>query len=139
MANRKKIGLIGAGNIGGELARLCANKELGDVFLFDIPAKENFAKGKALDLEQNSSVLGYDASVTGTGKWEDMAGADMIAFYEGFTQGARCTLHLRVQAGRDPHHSWEAAARAFAVALRGCFGANPFRAGLTAGVKGTLD
>ena len=70
---------------------------------------------------------------------EDMAGADMIAFYEGFTQGARCTLHLRVQAHRDPHHSWEAAARAFAVALRGCFAPNPFRAGLTAGVKGTLD
>ena len=42
MANRKKIGLIGAGNIGGELARLCANKELGDVVLFDIAAKENF-------------------------------------------------------------------------------------------------
>jgi imidazoleglycerol-phosphate dehydratase len=70
---------------------------------------------------------------------EDMASADMVAFYEGFTQGGRCTLHLRVLAGRDPHHSWEAAARAFAVALRGCFGANPFRAGLTAGVKGTLD
>jgi len=70
---------------------------------------------------------------------EDMAAADMIAFYEGFAQGARCTLHLRVTAGRDPHHSWEAAARAFAVALRGCFAAMPFRAGLTAGVKGTLD
>ena len=37
---RKKIGLIGAGNIGGELARLLANKELGDVWLYDIPAKE---------------------------------------------------------------------------------------------------
>src|SRR5271154_4743389 len=57
MANRKKIGLIGAGNIGGELARLCANEELGDVFLFDIAPKESFAKGKALDLEQNGAVL----------------------------------------------------------------------------------
>ena len=63
MANRKKIGLIGAGNIGGELARLCAADELGDVWLYDIPAKENFAKGKALDLEQNSSVIGYDAHI----------------------------------------------------------------------------
>ncbi len=78
MPTRKKIGLIGAGNIGGELARLCANKELGDVVLFDIPAKENFAKGKALDLEQNSSVLGYDSKITGTSKWEDMAGADVL-------------------------------------------------------------
>ncbi|MBX3197640.1 MAG: malate dehydrogenase [Labilithrix sp.] len=78
MATRKKIGLIGAGNIGGELARLCANKELGDVVLFDIPAKESFAKGKALDLEQNSSVIGYDSAITGSAKWEDLKGADVL-------------------------------------------------------------
>ena len=70
---------------------------------------------------------------------EDMLGADMVAFYEGFAQGARCTLRLKLSEGKDPHHSWEAAARAFAVALRGCFEPMPFRAGLTAGVKGTLD
>jgi malate dehydrogenase len=78
MIKRKKIGLIGAGNIGGELARLCANKELGDVWLYDIPAKENFAKGKALDLEQNGSVLGYDSHVHGTASWADLAGADVL-------------------------------------------------------------
>ena len=78
MPTRKKIGLIGAGNIGGELARLCANAQLGDVYLFDIAAKENFAKGKALDLEQNSAILGYDAKITGTSKWEDMEGADVL-------------------------------------------------------------
>ena len=78
MPTRKKIGLIGAGNIGGELARLCANAELGDVVLFDIPAKENFAKGKALDLEQNSAILGYDAKITGTSSWADMEGADVL-------------------------------------------------------------
>src|SRR6478672_13079585 len=78
MATRKKIGLIGAGNIGGELARLIANKELGDVYLFDIAAKENFAKGKALDLEQNSAILGYDAAVKGTASWADLEGADVL-------------------------------------------------------------
>lgn len=78
MPTRKKIGLIGAGNIGGELARLCANAELGDVVLFDIPAKENFAKGKALDLEQNSAILGYDSKITGTSNWADMEGADVL-------------------------------------------------------------
>jgi len=78
MPTRKKIGLIGAGNIGGELARLCANKELGDVWLYDIPAKENFAKGKALDLEQNGSVLGYDSSIRGTSSWTDLEGADVL-------------------------------------------------------------
>jgi malate dehydrogenase len=83
MATRKKIGLIGAGNIGGELARLCANEELGDVLLFDIPAKENFAKGKALDLEQNGSVLGYDASIRGTSSWTDLEGADVLIITAG--------------------------------------------------------
>src|SRR3954453_15100636 len=78
MATRKKIALIGAGNIGGELASLAVSKQLGDVVMYDIPVKENFAKGKALDLEQNGSVLGYDSRVTGTGKWEDCAGADVI-------------------------------------------------------------
>ena len=80
---RKKIGLIGAGNIGGELARLFANKELGDVVLFDIAAKEKFAKGKALDLEQNGSVLGYDARITGSSNWEDLKGADVLVITAG--------------------------------------------------------
>jgi malate dehydrogenase len=80
---RRKIGLIGAGNIGGELARLFANKELGDVVLFDIAAKEKFAKGKALDLEQNGSVVGYDARITGSSSWEDLKGADVLVITAG--------------------------------------------------------
>jgi malate dehydrogenase len=83
MPTRKKIGLIGAGNIGGELARLCAAKELGDVWLFDIPTKENFAKGKALDLEQNAAVVGYDSTVRGTSNWADLEGADVLIITAG--------------------------------------------------------
>jgi malate dehydrogenase len=75
---RKKIGLIGAGNIGGELANLAVTRQLGDVVLFDIPAKENFAKGKALDLEQATALSGADARVSGTSKWEDLSGADVL-------------------------------------------------------------
>ncbi|HVZ72290.1 MAG TPA: malate dehydrogenase, partial [Polyangia bacterium] len=71
--SRKKISLIGAGNIGGELAALVARKELGDVVLFDIPEKEGVAKGKALDLEQNGAVLGWDANVKGSSSWDDVA------------------------------------------------------------------
>lgn len=76
--SRKKIALIGAGNIGGELANLCVSKQLGDVVLFDIAPKEKFAKGKALDLEQATALSGSDASVTGSSNWEDCAGADVI-------------------------------------------------------------
>ena len=80
---RKKIALIGAGNIGGELANLCIAKQLGDVVLFDIPAKENFAKGKALDLEQASALSGCDSKVIGTSNWEDCAGADVLVITAG--------------------------------------------------------
>jgi malate dehydrogenase len=80
---RKKIGLIGAGNIGGELANLAATKQLGDVVLFDIPAKEKFAQGKALDLEQASALSGSDAKITGTSSWEDLAGVDVLIITAG--------------------------------------------------------
>jgi malate dehydrogenase len=83
MPNRKKIGLIGAGNIGGELARLVASEELGDVFLFDIAPKENFAKGKALDLEQNGAVAGYDVNIRGTSSWSDLEGSDVLIITAG--------------------------------------------------------
>jgi malate dehydrogenase len=80
---RKKIALIGAGNIGGELASLAARNELGDVVLFDIPEKEGVAKGKALDLEQNGAILGHDARITGSSNWADCAGADVVVITAG--------------------------------------------------------
>ena len=78
MPRRNKIALIGAGNIGGELAALAARRELGDVVLFDIPEKVGVAQGKALDLEQNGAVLGYDAKISGSSSWDDCAGADVV-------------------------------------------------------------
>jgi len=80
---RKKIALIGAGNIGGELASLVARNELGDVVLFDIPEKEGVAKGKALDLEQNGAILGSDAKITGSSNWADCAGSDVVIITAG--------------------------------------------------------
>jgi len=62
---RKKIALIGAGQIGGTLALLAGQKELGDIVLFDIPQAEGVAKGKALDIAQLSPVEGFDAAYFG--------------------------------------------------------------------------
>ena len=73
---RKKIALIGAGNIGGTLAHLAALKGLGDVVLFDVV--EGVPQGKALDLSQCSPVEGFDATITGTNDYKDIAGADVI-------------------------------------------------------------
>jgi len=75
---RKKVALIGAGNIGGELAMLVARRELGDVVLLDIPEKEGVAKGKALDLMQAGAVDGYDAKILGTSNYDDIKGADVV-------------------------------------------------------------
>jgi len=83
MPRRNKIALIGAGNIGGELAALAARSELGDVVLFDIAEKEGVAKGKALDLEQNGAVLGYDAGITGSSSWAEVAGSDVVIITAG--------------------------------------------------------
>jgi len=73
---RKKIALIGAGNIGGTLAHLAAQKELGDVVLFDVV--EGVPQGKALDLAQCGPVEGFDTKITGTNDYADIAGADVI-------------------------------------------------------------
>jgi malate dehydrogenase len=73
---RKKIALIGAGNIGGTLAHLAATKELGDVVLFDVV--EGIPQGKALDLSQCGPVERFDATITGTNDYADIAGADVI-------------------------------------------------------------
>ncbi|HEY0446660.1 MAG TPA: malate dehydrogenase [Allosphingosinicella sp.] len=72
---RKKIALIGAGNIGGTLAHLAAIKEMGDIILFDVV--EGVPEGKALDLAQAGPVEGYDAALKGTSDYADIAGADV--------------------------------------------------------------
>ena len=72
---RPKIALIGAGQIGGTLAHLVALKELGDVILFDIA--EGTPQGKALDIAQSGPSEGFDAAMTGTNAYADLAGADV--------------------------------------------------------------
>ncbi|HEY8591691.1 MAG TPA: malate dehydrogenase [Sphingomicrobium sp.] len=73
---RRKIALIGAGMIGGTLAHLAAMRELGDIVLFDIA--EGIPQGKALDISQCGPVDGFDAKLTGTNDYADIAGADVI-------------------------------------------------------------
>ena len=78
---RKKITLIGAGQIGGTLAHLIALKELGDVVLFDVAA--GIAKGKALDIAQSSPVNGFNISLSGTNNYEDTKNSDVIIITAG--------------------------------------------------------
>ena len=78
---RKKITLIGAGQIGGTLAQLIALKELGDVILFDVAA--GIAKGKALDIAQSSPVNNFNINLTGTDNYEDTRDSDVIIITAG--------------------------------------------------------
>ena len=73
---RKKIALIGAGQIGGTLALLAGLKELGDIVLFDIV--EGIPQGKALDLLQASPIEGFDAKLAGANKYSAIKGADVV-------------------------------------------------------------
>lgn len=73
---RKKIALIGSGQIGGTLAHLAGLKELGDIVLFDIA--EGIPQGKGLDIAESSPVDGFDAGYKGTNSYEDIKGADVI-------------------------------------------------------------
>ena len=78
---RKKITLIGAGQIGGTLAHLIALKELADVVLFDVAA--GIAKGKALDIAQSSPVNGFNVNLSGTDNYEDTKNSDVIIITAG--------------------------------------------------------
>ena len=78
---RKKITLIGAGQIGGTLAHLIALKGLADVVLFDVA--EGIAKGKALDIAQSSPVNGFDVNLMGTSNYEDTKKSDVIIITAG--------------------------------------------------------
>ena len=78
---KKKISLIGAGQIGGTLAHLIGLKELGNIVLFDVVS--GIAKGKALDIAQSSSVDGFDVKLIGTDQYEDIKSSDVIIITAG--------------------------------------------------------
>ncbi len=88
---RKKIALIGGGQIGQILAMLAAQKELGDIVLLDIPELENPAKGKALDLMEMAPHGNYDATIAGTSDYKDIAGADVVIVTAGRPRQAGMT------------------------------------------------
>jgi malate dehydrogenase len=80
---RKKISLIGGGQIGGILALIGTQKELGDIVILDIPQVEGMVKGKALDIMELRPHDGYDANITGTSDYKDIADSDVVVITAG--------------------------------------------------------
>ena len=83
MMKRAKITVIGGGNVGASCALWAASKELGDVVVLDIPDAENLVKGKMLDLAQCSPIERFDANITGTADYADIAGSDVVVITAG--------------------------------------------------------
>lgn len=108
---RKKIALIGAGNIGGSMAHLALLKGLGDVVMFDVV--EGLPQGKALDLSHAGPVEGFDGNITGTNKYDDIAGADVCIVTAGIARkpgmsrddllGTNCKILNSVAEGIKKH------------------------------------
>jgi len=88
---RKKIALIGGGQIGQILAMIVSQKELGDIVILDIPAYENPVKGKALDLMEMAPHGDYDANIIGTSNYKDIEGADVVIVTAGKPREAGMT------------------------------------------------
>ena len=80
---RKKITLIGGGQIGGNLALIATQKELGNVVIFDIPQSEGMVKGKALDIMQLRPHDGYDTNIVGTSDYNEIKDSDVIIITAG--------------------------------------------------------
>ena len=80
---RRKLSVIGAGNVGATLAQRLAEQEWGDVVLVDIPQTEGMPAGKALDIQQSGLVYGYDTRVTGATAYGPTAGSDIVVITAG--------------------------------------------------------
>lgn len=80
---RRKIALVGGGQIGGILSLICSQKELGDIVIIDIPEVEGMVKGKALDIMQARPHDGYDSDLSGSANFRDLANADVVAITAG--------------------------------------------------------
>lgn len=78
---RKKITIVGAGNVGATAAHWAAEKELGDIVLVDII--EGMPQGKALDLMESRPIEGFDVTITGTNGYEETAGSDLVIITSG--------------------------------------------------------
>src|SRR5438270_5770062 len=85
MSSRRKVTVVGAGNVGATCAQVLAARDYADVVLVDI--KEGLPQGKALDIDQMGSVLGYEPNVQGYNGYEETAGSTVMAITAGLPRG----------------------------------------------------
>lgn len=111
---RYKIGIVGAGMVGGTTAQRLAEKNYADIVLLDIPAAESMARGKALDIQESGPVLGYDTQLTGSSCHEDLEGCDMVIVTGGIPRMPGMSRDDLVLTNQKVMDEWGGAVRRYA-------------------------
>ena len=96
------------------------------------------AKASAVISFEDRAYLDFNSAVSYGEQVEGMPSEELITFLDGFVQGARCTLHIDIEKGKNGHHIWEAVYRAFGIALGCALSVDFAREGLTSGVAGEV-
>lgn len=96
------------------------------------------AKSEAVISFEDRSYLDFTSAVEYCEEVEGMPAEELVTFLDGFAQGARCTLHIDIEKGKNGHHIWEAVYRAFGIALGQALSVDETREGLTSGVAGKV-
>jgi malate dehydrogenase len=111
---RLKIGIVGAGNVGGTTAQRIAERNYADLVLLDIPAAEGLAKGKALDIEESGPVLGYDSRLYGGSNHDALSGCDIVVMTGGSPRKPGMSRDDLVTTNQQVMNEWGAAIKKYA-------------------------
>lgn len=111
---RYKIGIVGAGNVGGTTAQRIAERNYADIVLLDIPAAEGLAKGKALDIQQSGPVLGYDTKLVGGADHDALEGCHLVVVTAGSPRKPGMSRDDLVATNQAVMNEWGSAIKQYA-------------------------
>lgn len=111
---RTKIGVVGAGNVGGTVAQRIAERNYADIVLLDIPDAEGLARGKALDIEESGPILGYDTHVEGSSRHEDLTDSNLVVVTAGSPRKPGMSRDDLVTLNQGVMNEWGAAIKQYA-------------------------
>lgn len=111
---RYKVGVVGAGNVGGTTAQRIAERNYADVVLLDIPQAEGLAKGKALDIQESGPVLGYDTKLSGGSSHEMLDGCHLVVVTAGSPRKPGMSRDDLVQTNQGVMNEWGQAIKRYA-------------------------
>jgi malate dehydrogenase len=112
---RYKIGIVGAGNVGGTTAQRLAEKNYADIVLLDIPAAEGIAQGKALDIEESGPVIGYDTRLYGGSNHDALEDCHIVVMTGGSPRKPGMSRDDLVTTNQQVMNEWGGAIKRYAA------------------------